>query len=581
MYTGGFGGVFPQDTPYFLYNSQFVDKQAIAGPCSSTAAFVFPGNYVYACLSTPGSNEDQATFCMETAPSFDIANATAATGLPAPCNTPAITGGVTGAWGNQTEVIHANHVVTIPLWAGLDQMVASHNPAGWSRFVTDQGNGLANFNTWLNAYSATPAQAGTIRQGFKTNPHTVNPYQISTVWDFYLATNMYDSLSFQNPVNHNQLVDWLTSGSQKLTSVPSYAPTGTAVTYRFNLRNGVFFQNGQKLTAWDVVYSLKTFWDYGAFQSGGLFPINGITVLSPFTFDMHLQYDGPFLKFGLTGNTIIPAALWSANPADFGSTGPVGSCISSATQAGCLDATYAVDPISLSTPQCTSGSSGGVSCLVPASDMVVGATLATVDPLAQGNFIGTGPWVCEGIIGAISTLGGGCASPSGIMSGATSVTLTRYDQAVAGTAHEYFRSSNSLARYIWTANIGTSQDSLTQSTVASCVGKPVGTAGCTHWQNGIGSNTPGTPTVVAAGYWSEVTSATAIPLLPVVLTNGAGYDWGELNVGGTAIIGIGTAPTGYNPAAGTYTPTGGPTLFGASQPFPCSASGHSLDGYDC
>ena len=567
---------------YFLYNSQFVDKQTLSGPCASTQPFVFPGDYTYTCISLAGSNEDQASFCMETAPSFDVANDTAASGLAAPCNTPAITGGVTGAWGNQTEVIHARHVATIPLWAGLDQMAAIGN-TGWSSFVTDQGNGLANFNTWLNVYSANPFQSGTIRQGFKTSPDTVNPYQASTVWDFYLLSSVYDSLSFQNPVNHNQLVDWLTSSSQRLSSVPSYAPTGTAVTYRFNLRNGVFFQNGQKLTAWDVVYSLKSFWDYGAFQSGGEFPILGITVLSPFTLDMHLQYDGPFLKYGLTTNTILPAALWSANAADFSSN--TASCISSATQAGCLDATYQIDStFTTSTGQCYTGTyANPLPCKVAASDMEVNTAsgLDSADPLSVGNFIGTGPWTCEGIVGAISTLGGGCASPSGLISGATSITLTRYDQGVAGTAHDYFRSSNNLARYIWTANIGTSQDSLTQSTVASCVGKAVGTTGCTHWQNGYGSTSPGTPSVVVSGEWSVVTLSTAIPWLPIVLTNGAGFDWGELNTGGTAILGIGTAPTGYNPAAGTYTPTSGPTLYGATQPFPCSASGHSLDGYDC
>ncbi|HTD20662.1 MAG TPA: hypothetical protein VK667_14150, partial [Ktedonobacteraceae bacterium] len=47
MYTGGFGSVFPQDVMYFLYNSNFVDQQAIAGPCASTQGFVFPGDYTY------------------------------------------------------------------------------------------------------------------------------------------------------------------------------------------------------------------------------------------------------------------------------------------------------------------------------------------------------------------------------------------------------------------------------------------------------------------------------------------------------------------------------------------------------
>ena len=575
IYTGGFGDVFPQDAPYFLYNSQFVDKQTLPGPCASTTPFVFPGNYMYVCIPA----EDRATYCMEIAPSFDIANDTYSSNLPVPCNKPAI-GNSAGAWGNQTETIHGTHVATIPLWTGLNQFVTKGNN-GWQRFVTDQGNGLPNFNTWLNAYSATPSTPGTIRQGFMTSPDTVNPYQASSLMDFYLLGDVYDSLSFQNPLNHNQLVDWLTSSSQKLASVPSYAPAGTTVTYRFNLRNGVFFQNGQKLTSWDVLYSLKSFWDYGAFQSGGEFPILGITVLSPFTFDMHLSYDGPFLRFGLTGNTILPANLWSAFPGNFTSTGLVGQCLSNPTQAGCLDATYQVDSsFTSSTGQCYTGTETTPSaCKVGAGNMEVNvaAGFDLADPLTNGKFIGTGPFVCESAAGNFATLGGGCNN-NGCLGCGNFVTLTKYDQATAGTSHEYFRSSNSLARYIWTANIGASQDSLTQSTVASCIGNPVGTAGCTHWQNGIGSNTPGTPTLVASGQWSLVTLSTGIPWMHVVVTNAA-FGWGELSTGGIAILGIGTAPSGYNPAAGAYTPTKGPTLYGSSYPQPCALD--SVFGYDC
>src|SRR5438094_822744 len=229
--------------------------------------------------------------------------------------------------------------------------------------INHQGNGIPNFYTRLSAHSATPAQAGTIRQGFKETTLSLNPYTARTPHDFYMLGNIYDSINVDNPLSNSQLLEWMTKDSRQLTNS----------TFQFALRNDIYWQDGRKVTSFDVKFSYQTLKDTGAFQGSGLAPMTDVTVLSPTQFNINLKAVGPFTKLTLTAPTIIPGRYWSASCA--------GTTWDDFVRAGNVpDSCNVADPNKIQ---------------------------PGYDPLLHGIVIGSGPWVCESATGV---RGVGCDS---------------------------------------------------------------------------------------------------------------------------------------------------------------------------
>src|SRR5438876_3346907 len=231
MNTAGFGQVFPFDsTAYFEYNSLFATKtdftctnadctSKVAGsPCAGVTYTDSAADYRYICSPT----YDGLSSAMEFSPCLS------ATGDPTPdIATPTFatcSGGTVGSGTGSTSCISASpvcssisagyqaedyfgsHVFMIPVWSGLDTQGRLSNWAlgGTSPgFITAFGGGYsasANYFNWLNAYSGTPTISGTFRQGFLTTIDSLNPFQITTLWDAYLLSNIYDGLFVGNPL---------------------------------------------------------------------------------------------------------------------------------------------------------------------------------------------------------------------------------------------------------------------------------------------------------------------------------------------------------------------------------------------
>jgi len=460
MYTAAFGGVFPFDTLFFGYNSRFVSGVAGADkpPCDpASVPSPAAGNYMYLCNSTFDADSHNIEFATSLANAFSAA-------------TTSMNDFGQGAY-------------TIPIYTPSDTFGYLAN---WSRVINQDGNGIPAAATWLSAWTATPS-TGTngcptttplcIRQGFKQPTRSVTPYASTTAWDTYVLNNVYDTLSAANPANVGQIFDWMTISTQELSNTQlNYIPPGctsqtvcqaggTVDTFRFTLRNDVFFHDNRKVTSWDVQFSYATGFSNGAFFYGGTAPMvcivagancsDGVTVLSPTQFDVHVFEHGPFTRIGIAGDWILPGRYWSANCA--------GSAWDSAVAAGSV----------------------GANC------MTTNLATSGTDAVGTNIFVGSGAWKCGN--------GGGCSStgaqnppPGG------TYTLTRFGighNPGSSVTDSYFRSSGALALDIWTGNTGDpTGDSINFSRVAACFGQPVGTTGCTHWQRGIGN--PGTGTVI-------------------------------------------------------------------------------------
>lgn len=109
----------------------------------------------------------------------------------------------------------------------------------------------------------------------------------------------------------------------------------------------------------------------------------------------------------------------------------------------------------------------------------------------NGILIGSGPWECANSSG---TVGGGCTPCGSSVCSPVSYTLQRFCSGTdctnpgSGLTGHYFRSNGNLALWIWSGDTGEfTHDFSNLSVVRGCFGAPVGQAGCTHWQEGIGN----------------------------------------------------------------------------------------------
>src|SRR2546427_2782946 len=470
--------------------------------CSPTYDSLSSAMEFSTCLSSPGPATD---------PSFNQASPTFAS-----CTGTAVSGG-TGATtcigaspvcsavsaGYQAEDYFGKHAFTIPVWTGNDvQARLSNWPLGGSSpgFITAFGGGYsasASIWEWLDAYSSTPAVAGTVRQGFLTTVDSLNPFDASTLWDFYVLSNIYDSLFVQNPQCDNtpgplhsgpgpcasvvQVIDWMTTSHNFLCYPGGPACTSTTLGYgnstyfantsadlRLTLNRSNHWQDGGPVTAWDVKYSFMNLNATGAFQATSLSNVAHINVIDEFTLDLNLKAKGPFTELFLGGVTIIPGHVWAncgASTWNSGVTGKniAGTAIVNAPEDTCVG--------TFSSP----------------SIVTVGTTRAdspTFSVIGNTFLIGSGSYTCQSIGGAghpaVGTLGGGCRVDNTDAPGfglgdftltRTGCTLTSAGTAcgAAGSSSDYFRSSGALSKYIWSGVIGSgSADFSKVLTVNSC-----------------------------------------------------------------------------------------------------------------
>ncbi len=468
MYTGGFGGVFPFDgLLYTAYNSQFVSGGSFDHPpCTSTLLQDAAFNYLYMCVPAYDtvSNATQLTPCLS-APGDPVAGQS----TPTFANCPGTSKLTDVSAGYQAEDLFGRGAYAIPVYGGSTQ---NGYLANWSRVINADGVGIANYFTWLDAHSVNPAVAGTIRQGFSQPTFSLNPYAATIPQDFYVLSNIYDSLYLPNPSNPAQVIDWMVANDQVLNnSQLGYTPpAGTIASIRNTLRTDLFWHDGAKVTSWDVKFDFLTLLANCRINCVLTGPVVSVHVLSASEFDINLRSIGPFTKQAWLTPTIFPGRHWTV----------------------CGQAAWDTDV-----------ATGNV----PDSCMAVPLSMASItfDPLAAGILIGSGSWMCKNLLTGI--VGGGCSS-TGLQNppAGGSYTLTRFgvgSPPAGSPVNSYFRSGGDLALYIWSGNTGDStHDIINISIVALCLGKPLGTINCTHWQKGIGA--PGASAVVDITQVSEV-----------------------------------------------------------------------------
>jgi len=493
-YTAGFGNVLTFDSSlYFGYDSQFVSGvpsiKSPTGPCTNTATASFaPGNYMYMCNAAYDTQITLAEFapCLS-APGDPTTGQTHLTVTFANCTGTSVPSAASAAY--KAQDIYGQNANTIPWYAAKKQYAYL---SGWQNIVLHKGNGFTppgNFFPTLNAWNPTPPTAGTFRQGFKqgTGTGAANPFIGNTVWDAGVQGAVWDGPGVTNPDSPQAYMDWMTIKTDQLAvgSLSYTAPAGTVAAFRYTLRNDINWQTGQKLTAWDLAFTDIAGRSTGAVTFAGLAPVTGIKVLSPTQVDLDVSAVGPFTKLSLAV-AVLPARDW-VNPS---------VCTAAAWDAAANNPNFNTANTALTACIATAGSVTASGVITPAagnSNIDPSKVTTNYDPVVGHNLVGSGAWMC----GSGAGIGGPSCSSTGTQAvpNGQSWTLTRYGVGTVpgGSLNTYFRSSGNLALWSYSGDKGDfNKDFLNFGAVSLCFGKPVGTAGCTTWQHGIGGSAAGT-----------------------------------------------------------------------------------------
>ena len=569
---------------YWVYSSRFVSgvsgwdsgtcslaasnagicPQGATLPCSSSAIpSVSSPDYMYVCDPSYDSLDNQMEFAPCVSASGDPAFGQS---TPTFANCPG-TSQLTGlSAGYKTEDLFGQRVYSIPVYSLNVQNVYLNN--GWIRVINADGAGSNNFFTALNAWTPTPALvaqgSGVLRQGLSQSTRSVNPYIASSAYDFAIIGLIYDNLLSVNPVSNGQAFGGLAISYQSLpNSSLTYAPPAhTATTYRFTLRNDIFFHDGTHVSAFDVAFSYLSLVMSGGFLGAGANLMTGVTILGPQQLDIGLSNpdsNGIFELLALTSLPILPGGYWTNTGQASLWKDRITKC--TATGAACYPAQYTLTG--------TSGMVPSVNCVFscanfPSTLMIVDpnkADQASYDPLLNGILIGSGPWKCDSLDG--TTIGSGCSS-TGAMNPPPggSYVLHRFGKGLlpgSSVSGAYFRSNGNLAAYLWSQDTGDiTHDFLNFSVVASCFGTAVTSTGpCAHFQRGIGAN--GGPISVGL---SQV----------AIVNRFVGLNWiSPWNWAASPPVGIGLLPPVLYENSITLNPS---NVAGCTTPYP-------MGGYDC
>lgn len=138
---------------------------------------------------------------------------------------------------------------------------------------------------------------------------TVDPHNLSLNSDIMLSRQVYEPLY------------WINDEGEEIPMLATeYSVSEDGLTWTFQLREGVTFQNGDPLTAQDVVYSYERCFD-NAYMQEKVEAIDSVTAPDDSTVEMHLKYQFSPLMEKIAAIGIVSQSFAEANMDDQGLLG--------------------------------------------------------------------------------------------------------------------------------------------------------------------------------------------------------------------------------------------------------------------
>ncbi|HTD19676.1 MAG TPA: hypothetical protein VK667_09125, partial [Ktedonobacteraceae bacterium] len=226
--------------------------------------------------------------------------------------------------------IFGNHTINNPTVSRTQQFGYAK---GWTGVSDATGIGRATGNFWSldNAWNPSPAISGpTIRWGMKQGTSILNPFLSTSVFEFNILQEVYDSLLTVAPYipgTGAQIIGYmantysLVSHSGAVGTTDANCPASIGVfavqgCMKISLRGDIFFQDGVQVTASDVKFSFDS-----------LQPPNVIDVTfdpsvlptslggtespgQPESLYIALKWANAFALFDIGGVPIVPQHIW-------------------------------------------------------------------------------------------------------------------------------------------------------------------------------------------------------------------------------------------------------------------------------
>jgi peptide/nickel transport system substrate-binding protein len=155
----------------------------------------------------------------------------------------------------------------------------------------------------MAALCAAPAAAGPFVWSYSADVLTLDPHASNNTFTNAFAGNVYESL-----VRMNERIEI------QPALATSWERTGPAL-WRFHLRPGVSFHNGDPFTADDVVFTWHRFNTPGALARGALSGVQDMREVDPLTVDIATKGPFPILPNALLGFYVMDHAWAVANGA--------------------------------------------------------------------------------------------------------------------------------------------------------------------------------------------------------------------------------------------------------------------------
>ncbi len=357
IYTGAFTLGSTPDHLFALYHSQFASTL-----CGDGSKSTFPNNYPIYCD-----------------PAYDTQ-----------ANAGENVAGVTFPGFQQAALLGATRGMTDAIFSGINQFVGlnawSNQPTTGSSLVSVQGHGFEAASGFLlnmqpvqgyvpsnplfyasGCNPSTGCSQNLIRRSMAQTTTHMNPYTATTAWEFEPLIQIYDSMLAVDPNSAGlcqtqpggsaHCIDWMTTSHST-----SFDGTTNLSTQTWNLRGDIFFHDGTAVTAHDVCFSILS--DKQA-PSANSFPsvanVVSCTAVTNRVVSVVLTGNSPFNELNIGALFILPEHVWA--------------------------------------PIC-GGVSAGDACVTPAN-----LASTTLDPVAAGDMVGSGPWVCNTSVG-VSTITG-------------------------------------------------------------------------------------------------------------------------------------------------------------------------------
>ena len=350
LYTGGFHLDTAPDQLYAEFHSSFASSSC-GGLAQSLA------NYVFYCDPRFDTEVSAGEFSSTSSQAYQFFAEAASTGdlngMALPVYTPISQYSALNGWNFQQLSYTQSSLVPV---------LGNGFAAGsfyWSALNMRPVPGYVPTNSLYQPGGGNP---NLIRRAFADFTSNVSPFQAVSTEELEIVSLIYDSLLETNPQTlgtDGQFMDWQTMSHSSVfdpKEVSCNAINGcvtgtTTVTWR--LRSDLMFQDGVRVTANDVVYSILAYRDV---PSASFFydvsSVSSALALSSTTVQVKIQGDGFNAVTSLGMIPIIPAHIWEPI------CGPI------------VNGTIPSGPMS--------------SCASP-----------TFDPMAQGIMIGDGAWTCS------------------------------------------------------------------------------------------------------------------------------------------------------------------------------------------